>query len=262
MARIKHYKLRGRENSGQPSLLFEVRLEIYDVRSGYSGVDSGLYEGPWLASGEFDWTVDMVQPVAVDTIEEVTPPKEMNWPEDGDDRIIRHFVRFFRIPIWRNSELAIYSYPGQTRKGFQARCAALLLAERRKAVESVRDVFLRRFLELEARAFTYVDEHPWDPVPTERRNSEIRCLFSEIRESFSNCFLRESLDPISENDLSWTGEIDVETSDRLESLRAELVNQFNDINGLYREKSTRVESYEVPVNHSQIEVVSKGILWK
>ena len=77
---MKHYQLRSEGESSQPSLLWEIRLDIQDVRSGYRGSDSGLFLGPFLDEADVDWSEDLVKRLKDPDLREIGPPRKVTWP--------------------------------------------------------------------------------------------------------------------------------------------------------------------------------------
>lgn len=262
MEQFKHYSFRGKKSLSQPSLLFQVRLDVHDHRSGFFALVEELFEGPWLADRELQWTRDMVHAIDESTLEEIEPREGAVWPAWAEVKIRRYLSHFHRFSIWRNYDLSIYSEPRESKEEFLRRCEVLETDERDHQLEKIRDIFLRRFLEVEGRLLGEGAEAPWEAKSREGRLSEIRDVFSQVRERFSCCFLKEDLSPLTEEDFSWTVTIDIESRERLEALRAEFISQYNEISDFARRRAHAVERYEVPLAHSQVEIVSRGILWR
>ena len=260
--RIKHYRVKGSEVlRTRPYLLFAVRFDFHDVRSGLSGSESGLFGAPLLIEPELDWTADMVRTLESETLEEINPVQPVEWPASADAQITRYFLKNHHTSLWKNSELGIYSQMGESRAEFVDRCIELVSDERRSVLIQVRDVFIHRFLEAEQRALETLEDEAWTAQDRDRRSADLRNAFSEIRESFSRCFLHENLQPLTRKDLFWTGRLDVETEERLETLRDECLSMFNRLTGQVLKRARAVETYEVALNHDEIDIASRGFLW-
>lgn len=260
--RIKHYKAKTAEVlRTQPDLLFEVRFDLRDVRSGLSGSEYGVFSAPVLTESDLDWTTDMVRSIDFETLEEIRPVRLVEWPPSADTQITRYLLKNRRTSLWRNSELGIYSQMGESRDEFVDRCIELLSEERRSVLTQVRDVFIHRFLEAEQRALDSLQEDAWTARERDRRTADLRNAFSEIRESFSRCFLHENLQPLTQKDLFWTGRLDVETQERLEALRDECLSMFNRLTGQVLKRARAVEIHEVSLSHDEIDVSSHNFLW-
>lgn len=244
------------------NLLFEVRLDIQDVRSGYLATVHSTHCAPPLEGPELDWTGDMVRRIDPLRLREISPPEPVSWPEGTDERIVRYFVKHYRTSIWRNPEAGLYSRPGESRAEFVERCEETLGEQRKKAVQSIVDVFLRRFLELEQRALAALEDDPdWAGEAADRRLSEIRAVFSNIRERLSSRLLVAAETDLTDADFSWKSGLDTEGRERLETIRDEFLAQLNRARGVLRYNAAQLEVYEVPVTHSQIDVLSRGFLW-
>jgi hypothetical protein len=258
---VRHYRWRSPSPDGfAAGLLFGVRLDYHDLRSGYLGTDSGWYAAPHVGGADPDWAPDAVAPVAAERLEEVAPPEQSPWPSDADERITRYFEKHRRQPIWRNLELSLYSRPRESRADFIHRCLETLVDQRRAALLQVRDLFLRRFLESEERNLRLLEEGDWSPEDVDHRAGEIRRVFSEIRDSFSRCFLHDDGRRLTESDLTWEGKLDIEGQERLESLRDEFLDRYKEVTRSFPYRAKRIEPYEISVNSEDIEIVSRGFL--
>ncbi|HUV12752.1 MAG TPA: hypothetical protein VMY18_03855 [Acidobacteriota bacterium] len=260
--KLKHYQVRGVQSPSDPVLLFRIRLDIHDIRSGYSVSKEGCYAAPWIDESDLDWTLDMVHSVDFNTLEEIKPPRPIEWPSNGDQKILRYFVHFSRTRIWRNTELALYSYLGQTKEDFLDKCSVFASRDMRGDLEKVKGIFLHRFLDLEQKRLFAVQAEPWDSETSEQRISQIRDAFSGIRESLSRCLMGEDVTPIREGDFAWEPTPDVESEERLRDVLAEFVARYNELVDECVAKAQSVEEYEVTVNHGQIEIISHAVLWK
>jgi len=258
---LKHYQVRDESDTSQPSLIWEIRLDIQDVRSGYRGSDSALFLGPFLDQSDIDWSEDLVKPLDNTNLEKISPPRKVTWPAGADEKLIRHLLQHYRIPVWRNYRLGIYSTPQESREDFVSRCLSAIAEERSSALQKVQDIFLRRFLEIEQLLLEEVRVEDAQPELQERMLSQVKDLFSDFREDFSRCFVEESLDPLNESDLDWTGKIDIELQERILKLRSDLVARYNEINEAAKKKASSIEEYEVALSYQQIQIISRGVLW-
>ncbi len=260
--KLKHYQVRGVQSPSDPVLLFRVRLDIHDIRSGYSAANEGFYEAPWLDESDLDWTRDMVRSVDLNTLEEIEPPHPIEWPSSGEQKILRYFVHFSRTRIWKNAELSIYSYLNQTKEDFLDKCRVFASRDMRGDLEKVKGIFLHRFLDLEQKRLFAVQAEPWDLETSEQRISQVRDAFSGIRESLSRCLMGEDVKPIREEDFVWEPTPDVESEERLKDVLAEFVARHNELVDECVARAQNVEEYEVTVSHGQIEIISRAVLWK
>lgn len=259
---VKHYRQKGqRRSTGDSFLLFDVRLDFQDVRSGYRGSESGLYYAENLADSELDWTPDMVRATEWAILQEISAPAPLQWPAEADGRIKRFFLKYYRTTILRNRELNLYSQPSESKKEFIQRTAEHLLEERRSTLAQIRDLFLRRFLEAEQKSLATLEAGEWGPEQSPQVAARIRDAFSEIRDQFSQCFLRDDWQQLQPEDLDWGQELDVESQERLEQLRQEFINLYNKASATLFQRADNVDSYDVTLSHSDIDVVSRAFFW-
>lgn len=262
MSSPKHFQLlQGPAGSG-PALLFEVRLDIRDNRSGFAGSALEHFTAPLVDDADLEWARDMVEAVDPAELEEIQSPGPVSWPEMADNKLIRYLVHNYRRLILVNAEMQVYSEGSETRDEFVNRCLQLLVPERRGELDMVRDVFLRRFLELETRCAEIVSSDEWTGIGRYSQLANLRDAFSVIRENFSSCFLGDDFACLPPETLRWRPLDIVEIEERLQAVRAEFISRFNEITESALERAGSVEPYEVPVSPSHIDIVSRGFLWR
>lgn len=267
---MKHYVLKGPGSRPKiPSwftLLFEVKIDIQDARSGYRNSRHQYFEAAWLEDPNLSWTRDLVREIQAEQLEEVTPPAQPEWPRFGDQKIIHYLMRHQGARIWRNRELEMYSTGRETEEEFIERCREQLAEGRRRELRKTKDVLLHRFLELEQKIIHAMDPmdgtHEWNTDLKNHQLSSVRSLFSRVLEDLGRWFLCSDYRPLSASDLPWGGDIPEEFSERLLDLREELISKYNQISASCEQTAEAVEAYQVPLSYSKIDIVSRGILWK
>lgn len=259
---MKHYRRKVLPGAGDPALLFEVRLDVQDVRSGFRGTESETLRADWLEDEHLSWTPDMVSAISPGELEEIEPPRLLAWPERGDARMIDFLTRHHRIQIWRNADLGLYSRPRESRQEFEARCRDTLLEARGRELRKTQEIFFHRILELENRILELTRESDWsDEILKSRKTALAQGLFREVREDLNRILLRDDFEPLGLEEFVWTGDVGADHQERLDQLRLELLSRYNEINASYAEKAAQIEPYAVAVRHLQVEIVSRGILW-
>ena len=258
---MKHYQLKGEAKPRSPRPLYEVNLELQDVRSGYRNSDCGFFKAEWLEEAELHWTKDMVLRIERGSLLEIKAPSFLSWPELGDQKIIKYLMQNYRPQIWRNSVLGLYSTARENKLEFLQRCEGGLFEERDRELKKVREVFLHRFLEMEQRLFEVAEEEPWDEDWKSRQLMGIQNLVSLLRENLSRWFMQDDPQLPARTQWEWTSGLAPELMERLTDLRAEFIARYNQISGRYEQAASEIESYEVPLSYSQIEIVSRGVLW-
>ena len=229
------------------------------MRSNFRTSRSECFCGEWLDTAGLNWTPDMVTPVDRDEIEEFDPPRELDWPDVADSMIIHHSTRHYRPRIWRNAELDLYSRPYESREEFSQRCHEREVRERVLQREELRDTFLRRVIELKAVMMKMVAEESVLDTQRDRRLATVRGLFSDLVQEWDRM-------PLQDDDPTVRPGTDADGTDRdlhemVESFRADLRYRFGRLQVEARPHADSVEPYDVPVNHSQIEIISRGFLW-
>lgn len=260
----KHYQLRG---GGVPGpvhrLLFHVRLDVRDIRSGLSKVEELWLAAPPLPEAELDWTEDLVESLVSDSLEEITAPREAFWPPAADDQIVRYLGRHHRIQVWRNPYFDRYSHPGQAPEVFTREVLGTFTAEEREKLEQAFERFLYRFLDLEHRWSTEIQEdETWSGGERERRLAELRELSTRVREQVSRSLLELERDSTRDFVFPSIEVSDVELRERLDNLRAELVLQVRELLERHRRRAYELEPYLVPIPASAVEIVERGFLWE
>ena len=260
---MKHYSLKDLRHPVKPALLFEVKIDLQDVRSGYRGSESGLFKGDWLTDQRYlVWTKDMVSRLNPEQLQVITPPLELEWPEGGDETIITYLLRHYRPRIWKNYHLRVYSGPTESREDFIERCRETLNQQRSIEMKKLREVFMHRFFELEQRLVRFVSEEDTNEELKMERQAAITALFCEAREELSRCFVRDDYQLLGKDDLVWSLASNPECQDRLDNLRMDLISLFNEVSSRYEESAIRVEAYEVTARRPGIEIVSRSFLWE
>ncbi len=259
---MKHYRRIGSGGASELRLLFDVRLDYRDVRSGVRGGASHTLAAPPLVDSDLEWTEDMVQVVSESDLVEVEPPGPARWPHGSEDQMQRFLLRSFRLGIWRNADLGIYSQPGETREDFRRRCIELLSDEQHAALQDLRQVYLRRILELEQRVLDSLEHPIWEGEQIDRRALEIRDAFSEIRETLSRYLLTPPGEDLTiPEGAGWRNKLDVESRERVEKFWMDLLPVWNRVRGRLLWRAGQIESYQVSLNHSDIDILPRGFLW-
>lgn len=229
------------------------------MRSGFRVSRSGFFRGEWLDTAGLNWTPDMVAPVDPDEIEEFDPPRELNWPDFADSMIIHHSISHYRPRIWKNIRLDLYSKPNESREEFLERCHQREVRERILQREELRDVFLRRVIELKAAMIKMVSEERSVDPHRDRRLTTVRSLFSDLAREWDRLPLQDD-EPTVRESTDYAG-TDRDLHEMVESFRADLRYRFGRIQVEVRPRDEDLEPYDVPVNHSQVEIISRGFLW-
>jgi hypothetical protein len=260
---VKHYRFKGSEGGAQPSLLFEIKIDQQDVRSGYRASDWGLFlRASCVVEGDLDWTPDMVWLVRPESLEEIAPRSPISWPALADQKMISYLVRYYRAQTWRNPQLGLFSQSHESEQDFVGRCRETVRNERDRELRKLRDLFFHRFMELEQRHLRELDRQHFDDHWKNRRRAQIEDLFSAVRGQISRRDLDEQLGDAPLAPLPVRQELDPEMQAKLAHLREDFFSKCSEVRRDFERKAAEVEPYEVPLPYSQIEIVSRGLLWE
>ncbi len=259
---LAHYRLLHASGREQPKLLFQVKLDIQDVRSGYDGSQRFVFLGDWLEDPELKWARDMVREISLDELERIAAPGVVAWPECAED-LMEDYVSKLRGPqIWRSRELGIYSGSREPIEDFLARCRQALMMERTGRMRNLSDLFSHRFLRLEKKLLELLgSEEGLDMNQGLDLEADLRRLFSSGRESLSRIFLEDDFLLLEVEELGWDFPRRPEFQEHLQALASGLVRGYNAISLEFEERAKDVESYAVPMGSVQIETLDRGIVW-
>lgn len=201
----------------------------------------------------------MVDRVNPDEIEEFDPPRELNWPDFADSMIIRHSIHHCRPRIWKNIELDLFSRASESREEFLERCYQREVRERVVRREELRDVYLRRVIELKTKMLQMVAEEMSVDMHRDRRLATVRRLFSDLAQEWDRLPLDDDEPAVRKG--SGAAGTDRDLHEMVESFRADLRYRFGRIEVGVEPRAGDLVPYDVPVNHSQVEIISRGFLW-
>lgn len=259
---MRHYRLKSAETGDRVWLLFELKLDLQDVRSGYRNSEWGLYlAAPWLEDRDLDWTIDMVRRFDPVELEAVTPHQQFLWPDVADQKMVGYLVKYYRPQSWRNTALGLFSQARESREDFLARCRDELRDERERELRRVREIFYHRFVEMEQRFAAGIEGQQFDEQWKGRRLSQIHDLFNRVNEDLCRRFLDPSpqVEPLAP--LGKVAGVDPESLQKLRALQEELVDKYNQVLSDFERQASEIQPYEVPLSYNQIEIVSRSILW-
>jgi len=258
--KLKHYCQEGTKPGDQPTLFFEVGLEVQDVRSEYRDSYQTCFQAEWLEESDLFWTPDMVNQVSIDLLEEIQPLSEFDWPAWGDAKILHYLTHHFCPVIWKNSALQMYSRARENKEDFLLRCQDRVLGDWFAEQKQFWDIFVHRFLDLEKRL---IQEMQGDPQEDEKssnaRLERVRDSLFSVRESL--WIFRDGWQLQDVPSLDWEKEAVPAIQTRLDSLKQDLVSMSKKINESHQEKAGHIERHEVAVTYAQIEIFSRGVMW-
>jgi hypothetical protein len=258
---LRHYRLKSAQTNGVPSLVFEIKIDMQDVRSGYRYSDWGLFvRAPWIDENELEWTEDMVVRVDPCDFEPVTPHSYLPWPELADQKLAHYLIRYYRPQAWKHTALGLFSQARENKADFVARCRDELRDLRERDLRKVREVFYHRMVEMEQRLTIQAEDDELGETWRLRRVAQIQDMFSALREVLSRVlgatrpFEEQPLPPLPP-------EMGPDAEAKFRAFRHEFIETYNDVLKDYERQANEVEPYEVPLAYSHIEIVTRGVLW-
>ena len=259
---LAHYRLLHTSAAEQPKLLFEVKVDIQDVRSGYNGSRKYLFLAEWLQDWELKWTRDMVREVSLEELEPAAAPRPVSWPEQAEDLIAHYVARLPGPRIWYSRELGTYSARAESLEDFLVRCREGLLVERSARMRNLSELFFHRFLRLERMLLDMLgSEEGLEGNQFLGLEADLKRLFSSGRESLGRIFLEDGFRLLQEEELGWRFPRRPEHHEQLQALASDLVRDYNAISLDFEERAKDMNPYEVPMGSAQIETYSRGVVW-
>ncbi len=262
MGGVKSYSRAGSVSATLPSLLFQVKIDFQDVRTGCRISDDGYFRAEWLPDAEMDWARDMVVRCGAVEFREIDPPRGLDWPDGAEERMLGYLARHYRVRVWRNPEVGIYSLPAEEKAEFVQRCRDALLPERSARMKKLREIFHHRYFELEQRLKEETLAGDEGTDFKQSRLARLESLFSEAKEGLSRWFVYDGNQLIGEDELTWELRGQPEFQERIDALMADFATGFNRICSEFEEKASRIDEYEIPINRGAIDILSTGILWE
>jgi len=259
---LAHYRLLHTIGGDWPKLLFEVKLNIHDVRSGYEGSQGFVFLGEWMEDPKFRWARDMVFEIDFDEVQRIDPPRIVSWP-DNVEVLIKDYVSKLPGPqLWRNRELGIYSKPQESFEEFLDRCREALIERRFEGMRNLREIFYHRFFKLERKLQkSLIEEEGLEVSQRLSLQTDLKRLFSMGRESLSWIFLKDDFQLVTLEKLKWDFPKRPGFKEDLEALALQLVREYNEISREFEGFAKDVELYSVPMGAVKIETFERGVVW-
>ncbi len=263
---MTHFLLQGASSPTEPTLLFHVRIDVRDIRSGCSRSQEVYFRAEWdpeipLLEGDLSWTPDMVTRVPRDRLLEIAPPRIVRIPSQADEWIRRFLERYYILRIWQHRELETFSEPSETLEDFIQRCRDLLQMQRSEKMRKVSEIMYHRFFQLHRRAIGAAQE---DDVPDQmaaRMRSELDEVFASGRGDLSRLFLRDDASQKREIGEGWRVDFLPQIQERLDDFRIRLLTRYNAVVSEFEERACRVDSFQLPITRNSVDILSQSIVW-
>ncbi len=273
--RIKHYYL---DPPGTPDLhidyvprfYFEARIDFADVRSGLRETRSVSHAVEILpAESDLIWTEDMVWTVDPASLRSSPPGQAVLAALPGgadadavsraEINFLRFLLRYYKIRIYRNFALNIYSSQGESLQDFIARCRDTLSGGFRRDVDDLHEVFQRKIEQLKGKYLKLKDLGEFEQsIPTVQYKSMLHEISEQVAQMFLGAEL--SMNPVSAAPpREHTVRHDLE--ERLLSLEQEARQSIGRLVSTYQEEVRNIDEYIIHPSLKDIHLVRSCILW-
>jgi hypothetical protein len=252
-----------------PHVFLEAKIDFSDVRTGFSetcnvgraATITLLESGPLWD----DTAVRAVDPKRIGTsapenadfadLPGCLDRRYVSWMET---QFVQYLLRTFTVRVYRNFDLDVYSFSGESRNDFIIRCADLYKEPMYGEIDSVHKGFSRQLERLHQKYLGAEDSGEFEILKTASRNRE---LFHRISERVSGLFLRTEFS-IQHVDMSSASASPAnELEERLRDLYRQAREAVTRILDSCEEKAKSVDEYILHPAMGNIHFVSSCILW-
>ncbi|HYK88597.1 MAG TPA: hypothetical protein VE398_07495 [Acidobacteriota bacterium] len=219
---------------------------------------------------EFQWTEDMVQTVDPACIQMEVPERARLAPlpelvnseivAQAETHFLQYLLRYYKLLIYRNFALNLYSNPGETLKDFTSRCVEILGESFRLDLDQLREVFDRKLSQAKGKYIKLKEQGEFDPP---QHPMQFKGVLHQVSERIAQMFLSAELNlqavPYTRPLQPSPGTPELE--DRLNSVEMEAHNSINQVLSTYQDRARNIDEYIVRPNLKDIHLVRSCILW-
>jgi hypothetical protein len=258
-----------REVEYVPYFYTEVRIDFNDVRTGLRETFSlNKALEIYLPTADLLWIKDMVQDVDPQKMASSAPADarfsrlpeyvDSNYISHMETQFVQYLLRSFAIELYRNSALNVYSNSEESRSEFIGRCMELFDSPRRRELDRLHDVFIRRLEQLKEKYLISEESMGLEQARIESQNKDI---FSNYSDRIAGLFLvgRFASDRSIETFHISPGRPELE--ERLVALGLEAQNAIANLTNSYEDKARALDEYLLHPNLKDIHFVRSCILW-
>lgn len=270
---IKHLHLQPEPDAAAfeyvPRFFCEIRIDVADVRSGLRETH-GFAGTVAMSDGDGDslWTEDMVQPVDTELLRSGLPAQGRirPLPAEADDaaagrvetQFLNYLLRYFKVRVFRNSDLGLYSRAGESLEEFTARCRDVLTGSFRREIDAQRELFERK-LEQVREKFLRQDR----PEPNDFKTfTQLRSRVHDCAERITGMFLQAGFAGMEVQEPG--GRPDVrgpELEEKLRTVEHEACREIGKLVRVYQDKLDSIDAYVIRPGIREIHIVRTGVLW-
>lgn len=252
-----------------PFFCVEARVDFNDIRTGFRETVS-LSKALEIYSDNADllWTDDMIRDIDIRKTSAMVPEGarlgplpafvDPNFLTRMENQFVQYLLRSFEAKIYRNYDLNLYSFSGESRDGFFRRCMELFDTRKRFELDKLHEVYNRKLEQARQRYLSRIEPRELEQAKSDSRN---RDLFSRFSEQFSELFnaAETRLKPVARPPLQNSDIPEVE--ERLMALEWEARQELANLSEEFDEKARRMDEYILHPNLKDIHFVRSCILW-
>lgn len=259
----------GPETILNPFFCVEARVDFNDVRTGFRHTVS-LSKALEIYSNNADllWTDDMIRDVDLAKTSASIPDGvrlgglpdfvDADFLTRMEPQFVQYLLRSFETKIFRNFNLNLYSFSGESRDEFCKRCLELFDGPKRQELDRLHEVFSRKLEQIKYKYLGLTETGELEKAQSESRNKDVFMRCSErISEMFYQAELRMKPTAGSVPHSPGTPDLD----ERLLSLESEAHQAVTHLVDSYDEKACAVDEYILHPNLKDIHFVRSCILW-
>jgi hypothetical protein len=253
----------------KPCFCVEARVDFNDVRTGFRETVS-LCKALEIYStdAELLWTDDMVRDVDLSNTSSSAPEGcrlgvlpdfvDANFISRMEIQISQYLMRSFNARIYRNFDLNTYSFAGESSAEFSKRCIELCNADKRRELDLLHEVFLRRLEQIKQKFRDVGNSSNVEQANMETRNKD---RFFKCSDWIADLFFQAEMNTSKTPGIPVLPRDVPELEERLLSLELECRQAVDRLCSEYEEKARSVEEYILHPNLKDIHFVRTCIIW-
>ena len=253
-----------------PHLYLEARVDFADIRSGLHETCnvSRVMHIPDLDPADA-WTEDMLVHVDPAEIQVVAPPnvtlgKSPDWfgvdsVPAVETQFLALLLRSFRVKVYRNFDLNVYSRLNESLADFKSRCIDMLNDSFRGELDRLHEQFDRVLEQARERHLT---THDWVAFDGSRVIAQQRGEFRDAAERITSLFMDTELNLVpQEFSRGFANCSGTELQQGLASVELDARYAIAKLMAAYQEKVSNIDEYIIRPNLRDIHLVRSCLLW-
>jgi hypothetical protein len=253
-----------------PCVYIEADIDFNDVRTGYKGALKlaralKIYENHAVPG----WSGEIILDGNAGGMQE-TPPRAARLnplPEFLDagfieiikNRYVEYLTRTWKKILYHNSELNIYSGPGESREELIVRCREQFSGRMREDLNQMRIIFNRMREQLKEKYLGIGEAELPESVPIAAETSD-RDIYSRYAERIAALFLNAASEAADESDIPRMDKKS-ELEERLIALTADARHRITLLRESYEKKAELIDEYILRPNLKNIHCERTCVLW-